>query len=267
MYGGVHPLPAVVGVKLGMCTPHGRKPATKRCRDSQATAASARGSRDSRYGKPMATPAPPRNFRLLNLDFIAVVSLVVAIRARLAFAGRSLCGSSGRLVRNASLDDDHGNPRFPVAGSGSHRALRYRLGVRHRVIRVEQPAGAEGEKVLGYAGGIAGILRNQLGEIRAAAEGRTGSRVHPVCVDRGAVVHGAVCTDGVEVLEADTQRIEQVVASGAPCIRAMRLELCSRGDTGGCGSSEGRIRIGRGRGSWLSTRCARVSTCHAGPGP
>src|SRR3954469_9421417 len=80
MYGGVHPLPAVVGVKLGMCTPHGRKPATKRCRASQATAASALGSRDSRYGKRMATPAAPRNFRLLNLDFIAVVSLVEAIR-------------------------------------------------------------------------------------------------------------------------------------------------------------------------------------------
>ena len=70
-------------------------------------------------------------------------------------------------------------------------------------------------------------MSNQLGEIRAAAEGRTGSWVHPVCVDRGAVVHGAVCADGVEVLEADTQRIEQIVATGAPGIRAM-ASSCAR---------------------------------------
>src|SRR5689334_22582745 len=82
--------------------PHGRKPMIKRCRESQATAACACGSRDSRYGKPMATPAPPRNFRLLTLDFIAVVSLVVAFA--LVLRWRVVHGESGRLVRNASLD-------------------------------------------------------------------------------------------------------------------------------------------------------------------
>src|SRR6187431_2051027 len=81
--------------------PHGRKPTIKRCRESQATAALARDSRDSRYGKPMATPVPRRNFRLLSLEFIAVVSVVVAFVLVLRSWVRH--GESGRLVRKASL--------------------------------------------------------------------------------------------------------------------------------------------------------------------
>ena len=113
MYVGVQPLPVVAGVNSRMLMPQGTKPAMNRCRDSHATAACARGSRDSRYGNPMATPAPARNLRLENLDFIAVILLMV----------RSLvlhC-ASGRLVRNASLDaimarnDRHWPPPLAIA--------------------------------------------------------------------------------------------------------------------------------------------------------
>src|SRR3954468_21125681 len=103
--------------------PHGRKPAMKRCRESHATAADARDSRDSRYGKPMATPVPPRNFRLLNLDFIASGLRRIGVRAGVAFAGASLWVIRA-IAAECFAGCDHGQPRLPVAASGSHGALR-----------------------------------------------------------------------------------------------------------------------------------------------
>src|SRR4051812_7703938 len=126
-----------------------------RCRDSHAMAARARESRDSKYGRPMVTPAPARNLRLENLDFIAVILLMVG------YAGTSLrfrpVGPECLAGRN------HGNERSPLAAASSHCARRQCLGVGYRLGRRERAASGISEKLLGDAGWIARVFGDQLG--------------------------------------------------------------------------------------------------------